>query len=63
MDWPLAGPLRPPGGVTLRRMRIDWRAGAPMLGTALDQELAQLRDGIVRVRFVPQVPLGIGARF
>ena len=67
MDWSLAGPVRRTGGVTLRRTRIDLRAGAhggaPMLGAALDQELARLRDGIVRVRFMPQTSLGMGRRF
>jgi hypothetical protein len=67
MDWSLAGPLGLTGGVTFRRTRIDLRAGAhggaPMLGAALDQELAQLRDGIVRVRFMPQTSLGIDPRF
>jgi hypothetical protein len=31
--------------------------------TALDQELAQLRDGVGRVRFIPQVSLGMSLRF
>jgi hypothetical protein len=31
--------------------------------TALDQELAQLRDGVSRVRFIPQVSLGMNLRF
>ena len=31
--------------------------------TALDQELVQLRDGIGRVRFMPQVSLGMSLRF
>ena len=31
--------------------------------TALDHELAQLRDGIGRVRFMPQVSLGMSLRF
>jgi len=31
--------------------------------TALDHELAQLRDGIGRVRFTPQVSLGMSLRF
>jgi hypothetical protein len=31
--------------------------------TALDHEMAQLRDGIGRVRFMPQVSLGMSLRF
>jgi hypothetical protein len=31
--------------------------------TTLDQELVQLRDGIGRVRFIPQVSLGMNLRF
>jgi len=66
-DWALASSLPLNTGVTFSRTRIDLRAGAhgdaPTLGAALDHELAQLRDGIVRVRFMPQVSLGVTPRF
>jgi hypothetical protein len=64
-DWSLfVGALRPIGNVTSSRTRIDLRAdahGAPMLGLP-GHELAQLRDGVGRVRSMPQASLGTTPR-
>jgi hypothetical protein len=63
--WHLAAPLRLSGGVTFSRARIDPHAdthGAPMLGL-LGHEQAQLRDGVGRVRSMPQASLGTSPRF
>jgi hypothetical protein len=54
------------GGSFVRASSSD-TPGGPRLATgsqsALDNELAQLRDGIERVRFMPQVSLGMNLRF
>lgn len=54
------------GGSWGRASLSDTPAGpslAAVSQTALDAELAQLRDGIGRVRFMPQVSLGMSLKF
>jgi hypothetical protein len=54
-------------GGSFGRASLSDTPGGPRLAaasqTALDHELAQLRDGIGRVRFMPQVSLGMSLRF
>ena len=54
-------------GGTFARASLSDRPSGPSLGavsqTALDHELAQLRDGMGRARFMRQVSLGVHLRF
>jgi hypothetical protein len=54
-------------GGSIGRTSLGETPGGPQLGIAsqalLDQELAQLRDGVGRVRFMPQVSLGMNLKF
>lgn len=54
-------------GGAFARASLNDRPGGPSLGavsqTALDHELAQLRDGIGRARLLPPVTLGMRLRF
>lgn len=54
-------------GGSIGRARISEAHSGPNLGAVsqadLDKELAQLREGIGRIRFVPQVSLGMSLKF
>jgi hypothetical protein len=54
-------------GGSIGRPSLSETHSGPNLGNAsqadLDRELAQLRDGVARVRFVPQVSLGMSLKF
>jgi hypothetical protein len=54
-------------GASLGRATLTESHGGPNLSNAsqadVDKELAQLREGVGKVRFVPQVSLGVNYRF
>ncbi len=68
-------PSREPGwhltadlGVSIGRASLSAQvsgqlAGLPGIDEAVDRELAELRDGVGKVRAIPQLTIGIGYRF
>lgn len=54
-------------GVSFGRASVSTRATGPLLGQVsqedIDEETRELRDGVGRVRAVPQATLGVGYRF
>lgn len=55
-------------GVSIGRTKLTATASGPNLSTAIsptdiDRELAELRDGVGKVRVLPQVSLGLNYRF
>jgi hypothetical protein len=55
-------------GVSVGRTKLTATASGPNLSTAvsktdIDRELAQLRDGVGKVRALPQVSFGLNYRF
>ncbi|MEZ5650426.1 MAG: hypothetical protein R3E87_07730 [Burkholderiaceae bacterium] len=55
-------------GVSIGRASLSSRlsgqlAGAPGIDAAVDRELAELRDGVGKVRVLPQFMFGVGYRF
>lgn len=54
-------------GASFGRAKVTGTASGPNLGqvnqTDLDRELAELRDGAAKVRFLPQISFALGYRF
>ncbi|HET8694823.1 MAG TPA: hypothetical protein VFM33_09170 [Aquabacterium sp.] len=54
-------------GATIGKPKVEFKASGPVLDHAsqsdIDQETQQLRDGVGKISFIPQISLGLNYRF